>query len=216
MSDLVLPPHAIRAPAVGALALAGALWVGALQAQRGSPPAIEARRSATAQATADFETRVEAYANLHRKLEATLPALPKGATPQQVDRDQRAIEQLVVQARRDAKAGDIFTPGMQKVVRALLADEFKGPRGVEEHEIVHDEPHPVHPAINKRYPDDVPLSSMPPRVLARLPKLPDELEYRFVNDDLILMDVHAHIIVDYVTDAVPTHPKSAPRGRAPR
>ena len=33
-------------------------------------------------------------------------------------------------------------------------------------------------AVNTRYPDDLPVSTMPPQVLAMLPKLPEELEYR--------------------------------------
>jgi hypothetical protein len=174
MRHLTLPVPAIRAPAVGALALAGALWVGALQAQAASPPTSNPRGSATAQATADFEARVEAYAHLHKKLEATLPRLPKGATPQQIDSDQRALEQLIVQARPDAKVGDVFTPAMQTLVRALLADEFKGPHGaVEVKETGHDQAPPVK-VINKRYPDDVPLSGMPPKCW-RGSKLPNEL-----------------------------------------
>ena len=35
--------------------------------------------------------------------------------------------------------------------------------------------------VNGRYPDDSPLSTMPPQVLQTLPKLPEELEYRFVR-----------------------------------
>ena len=37
---------------------------------------------------------------------------------------------------------------------------------------------------------------MPPQVLKKLPKLPEELEYRFVRQNLILFDPHAHIIAD--------------------
>jgi hypothetical protein len=40
-------------------------------------------------------------------------------------------------------------------------------------------------------------------VLAALPKLPEEVEYRFVGDRLILLDAHGHIIVDYIEDALP-------------
>jgi hypothetical protein len=58
-------------------------------------------------------------------------------------------------------------------------------------------------AVNQPYPDQIPLSTMPPQVLQWLPKLPEELEYRFVADRLILMDVHAHIIVDYIEGALP-------------
>ena len=154
----------------------------------------------------EFQKRVNAYASFSLKLAATLPKLPKEATPQQIDQDQRAFEKLVVQERRDAKPGDLFIPEMQTYVRTLLADVFEGPLGAAERKAVHDEPHPVRPVINKRYPDDVPLSTMPPRLLANLPKLPDQLEYRFVHNDLILMDVHAHIILDFIADAMAPAP----------
>jgi len=58
-------------------------------------------------------------------------------------------------------------------------------------------------AVNGRYPDTIPLSSVPPQILKALPPLPEELEYRFIQNSLILLDVHAHIIVDYLTAAVP-------------
>ena len=38
----------------------------------------------------------------------------------------------------------------------------------------------------------VPLSTMPPQVLAALPQAAGGLEYRFIGDRLILLDVHAH------------------------
>ena len=57
--------------------------------------------------------------------------------------------------------------------------------------------------VNGRYPDAVPLSTVPPQVLQGLPKLPEELEYRFIGDRLILIDIHAHIIVDLIDDAFP-------------
>ena len=44
---------------------------------------------------------------------------------------------------------------------------------------------------------------MPPQILKALPPLPEELDYRFIETSLILLDVHAHIIVDYLTGAVP-------------
>jgi hypothetical protein len=57
--------------------------------------------------------------------------------------------------------------------------------------------------INGRYPDSIPVSTVPPQVLAVLPQLPSELEYRFIGTTLILLDARAHIIVDYMTGVLP-------------
>lgn len=46
--------------------------------------------------------------------------------------------------------------------------------------------------------------SWPPHLLAVLPPLPDELQYRFMNHDLILWDVHVNIIVDFIKGALPS------------
>jgi hypothetical protein len=43
---------------------------------------------------------------------------------------------------------------------------------------------------------------MPPTVLRALPALPDELEYRFVGRDLVLIDIHANLVVDILDAAV--------------
>jgi hypothetical protein len=58
-------------------------------------------------------------------------------------------------------------------------------------------------SVNGRYPDEVPLSTVPPQLLAGLPKLPEELEFRFVGHRLILLDVGAHIVADYIDRALP-------------
>jgi hypothetical protein len=148
---------------------------------------------------------------LHKKLEATLPKLPDHATPQQIDRNQRALGDLIAQARAGARPGDLFTPDMQAFVHREFARVFAGRQGQELRRQIHDEPHPIVPEINKRYPDIVPLATMPLGVLASLPQLPDELEYRFVDSHLILMDVHAHLILDYVRDAIPNDHRPAGR-----
>ena len=44
---------------------------------------------------------------------------------------------------------------------------------------------------------------MPTRLLLALPALPEELQYRFMNRALILWDVHAELIVDFIPDVIP-------------
>ena len=52
----------------------------------------------------------------------------------------------------------------------------------------------------------MPLATIPPQVLQTLPKLTQDLEYRFIGDALILLDVRAHLIADFIEDALPKHP----------
>lgn len=170
------------------------------------PPVNEARPLAPgdAEALADFNTRIEGYVKVHQKAEGTLPDLPKETTPEVVDRHQRALEKLMRAERAAAKPGDLLTPPVQRLVRQVLARVFSGKAGQEMKATILDEnPGPMPLTINGRYPDEVPLSTVPPQVLSALPKLPEELEYRFVGERLVLLDVHAHTIADYMNDAFP-------------
>ena len=163
--------------------------------------------SADAQSLATMNDRLKEYIDLHTKLEGTLPKLPKEATPEQIDTNQRALEKLVRGARANAKRGDIFTPEARPVIKRLLANVFGGPDGKQLKASIMDE-NPLDPAamkltVNRRYPDTVPLTTVPPQVLQTLPKLTEDLEYRFIGDSLILLDVHAHVIADFIDDALP-------------
>ena len=168
--------------------------------------AVEATpaRPSEAQAVASFEARVKEYVALHEKLESTLPGFPKRGTPEQIEKNQRALGDLIKAARRDAKPGEFFTPGMQTLVRRILADILSGPDGKTVKASIMDE-NPGVPklVLNERYPSSVPLSTMPPQVLAPLPKLKGELEYRFLGSRLILLDTEADIIIDFTDDVVP-------------
>jgi hypothetical protein len=162
---------------------------------------------ADAQALATMNERLKEYVDLHLKLERSLAKLPEEATPQQIDQNQRAFEKLVREARATAKPGDIFTPEARPVIRRLLATVFGGPDGKQLKASIMDE-NPVDPAalkltVNGRYPDTVPLTSIPPQVLQTLPPLTEDLEYRFIGDWLILLDTHAHVIADFIDNALP-------------
>lgn len=149
--------------------------------------------------------RVNQYVELHKQLEGKLPKLSKEASPKAIDQHQRALGRLVQEARRGAKPGDIFTPESQAVVKRLLARVFAGGEGAALRASIMDEnPGTVKLAVNGRYPDTVPLSTVPPQVLQGLPRLPEEMEFRFISRHLILMDVQAHIIIDLVENALPS------------
>ena len=175
------------------------------QTKPASPPATSAPAvPSDARTVATFTERVRQYSELHNKLEKTLPALPKETTPEAIDKHQRALEALIKQHRASAKRGDIFDPETEKMIRRVFAQIFAGSEGAKLKATIMDEnPTTTKLAVNSRYPDEVPLSTMPPQVLAMLPKLPDDLEYRFIGSRLILLDVHAHTIADYIENALP-------------
>ncbi|HTV00779.1 MAG TPA: hypothetical protein VMF13_09590 [Luteitalea sp.] len=171
-----------------------------------APPAHPGDVNPSAQTMAEFTRRVEEYVALHKKVESALPALPKEATPKVIDTHQRAFAAGVAKARASAKPGTLFTPPMQGEVRRLMAQLFKdsAARRQLRDSVMDDNPTGrVTLAVNARYPDEVPLSTMPPDVLKNLPRLPKEVEYRFVGEDLILLDPDAHIVVDFMPRALP-------------
>ena len=162
---------------------------------------------ADAQALATMIGRLKEYVALHTRIERSLPEMPKEATPQQIDENQRGLEKLVREARATAKPGDIFTPEARPVIKRLLASVFGGPDGKQLKASIMDEsqasPYAAKLTVNSRYPDTVPLTTVPPQVLQTLPKLTENLEYRFIGDSLILLDVDAHVIADFIEDVLP-------------
>ncbi|MEO7190023.1 MAG: hypothetical protein ABI051_03100 [Vicinamibacterales bacterium] len=162
---------------------------------------------ADAQALATMNDRLRDYVELHQRIEAALPKLPKDATPEQLDQSQRRFEKKMREARATAKQGDLFTPEATPVIKRLLVSVFEGPDGKQLKSSIMDE-NTVNASslklrVNSRYPDSVPLTSVPPQVLQTLPELAEDLEYRFVGHWMVLFDSHAHIVADYIPDAIP-------------
>ena len=60
--------------------------------------------------------------------------------------------------------------------------------------------------VNMTYPTNQPLATVPAKLLRALPDLPPELDTGSSGSSLILRDVKANIVVDFVRDVVPTIP----------
>jgi hypothetical protein len=101
-------------------------------------------------------------------------------------------------ARAQAKQGDIFTPPIAvEFKKALLLETNADTLAA----LMDDNPGDGQTRINGIYPEREPLSTVPPNVLAALPRLPDDIEYRFMGRDLILLDTRSNVIIDRVPDA---------------
>jgi hypothetical protein len=151
---------------------------------------------------ADFKERVDKYVELRKKADDSAPPLKETKDPAKIREAQEALVERIGAARAGTKRGDIFTPEISAHFRRLLRPELKeaGTKAL----MKDDDPNPDSVAfkINAPYPDKQPLSTVPPNVLATLPRLPKDIDYRFVGKHLILRDVRANMIIDYLPNAI--------------
>jgi len=160
--------------------------------------------SETARIFQEFAKRVEEYAKLQKQAKREVPPIGADATPAMISNYQSAIAAAIQAARANALEGDIFFPEVRSEFRRIIARELGGPAGASARALItEDTPRKIFLRVNAAYPEELPLATAPPSLLMNLPALPPELEYRFVNRDLILFDTSANLIVDFIRDVVP-------------
>jgi hypothetical protein len=172
---------------------------------RPDPQASAQKVNPDAQLLADFKSRIDKYMELHNRLEKQAPPLKETKDPAEIKASQDVLAQKIAEARKDAKPGEIFTPEIRQLFRRLMYPETKGKEGAETKAALAEEKQELKDVkirVNAPYPDGAPLMTVPPNILAALPKLPEDLEFRFVNKHMILLDVHANLIIDYVLNAI--------------
>jgi len=190
----------IRWPAALGLVLA----LGAAGAQLASQnPATQPPANPDALVLADFHKRIETYLDLHKDVEKGPARLKETNDPGKIRDAQATLAGRIRAARSDARPGDIFTPQIRAMFRRLMYPELKGREGREtKSEIKEDAPTGIPLEVNAIYPEGKALSTVPPNLLANLPQLPEDLEYRVVGKHLILRDVDANLIVDFIPNAI--------------
>ena len=113
-------------------------------------------------------------------------------------------------ARQGARPGDIFTDGVARMIRRRIATCL--PPEVLDAILAENQPdyeQPEAPAapplrVNAAWPPQIPFDFVPPQLLAALPPLPPELQYRIVGRSLVLWDHHANLVVDFLPRALTT------------
>jgi hypothetical protein len=175
-----------------AIAVGLALAVGTASAPSQTPP----------DPLEDFAARVSAYSVLRADLAKDLPLLSGANDPEYVRTVESALAARVRAARGSAKQGDLFTSqagtAIRRILREIQAETWKA--------IMDENPGAFPNRVNDSYPKSKPLSSVPPDLLARLPALPEGLQYRFVGAVLILHDTQANLIVDRLPEAISLGP----------
>jgi len=200
----------IRALAAAAL-LAGAAGCGMLN-RSPVPEPITPIQKATASPDnpdsailADFKARLEKYVRVQRALLDKVP-ISENATPAQIRARQETLAAQLRMIRKDAKPGDILTPQVAALFRRLINPELKGREGRDtKRALEEDDGTRAHVwlRVNATWPESEPLTTMPPNILANLPQLPEDVEYLITDErHLLLRDVDANIIVDFIYHAV--------------
>jgi hypothetical protein len=153
-----------------------------------------------------FHERVDSYVALHRRL-APPPAAAGSTDSLSRLLTSRYLASAIRSSRRTSQQGDIFTPDVATLFRQLLTDSI-GERDGETFlaELGHGAitPRGMHPTVNEPYAMTT-VFRMPPDVRLGLPPLPAELDYRIAAHDLLLWDIYAGIVVDFVPNAFVTH-----------
>lgn len=152
-----------------------------------------------------FDRGVNQYVRLHRRLERSLPPEHLFDDSEDMSLATDALHAALVDARPNVQEGSIFTPAVAYVLSTRLERAIVS---------LGRTPAEVWLEMNRGYLSGVPdirvNDRFPPRhvrvwpaLLDALPALPDVLQYRFVDRDLVLVDVHADLVVDILRDALP-------------
>lgn len=150
----------------------------------------------------DFEARVSSYVQLEKTQSSPHKATDSPA--KLADQHEQASAKMRT-ARPAARQGDIFTTEITAYFRRQLASTLNGPDGAKiKASLRHAEPvKKITLRVNEKYPQHIPLQSTPPTLLLNLPRLPKELQYRIVGNDLVLYDSNSDLVVDYIENALP-------------
>ena len=181
----------IQSSVVGVCVVASLAWPAAGAAQ--------ARVTQQAAVMADFNARVSAYVDLTKTATQGLPPLKRTDDPTEIASREVGLGDAIRAGRTGARPGDILTHETARHFRRIVKADFRS-RPRHGQKVMRDEIPHFHPKINQTYPSEWPLATFPATLLAALPALPDGLEYRLLSEALILRDVRANIIVDFILD----------------
>ena len=183
-----------------------------VQSETAPPPATPVQKASASPLNpdstiiADFNKRLDHYVKVQRALADKSPDLEETKNPADIKVAQETLAAKIREARKNAKQGDIFTPEIAALFKRLMYPELKGTEGRETKQALQEEDGEVAQVwlkVNATWPASEPLTTTPPNILANLPQLPEDVEYRVTNKrHLVLRDVDANIIVDFIYNAI--------------
>jgi hypothetical protein len=151
----------------------------------------------------EFSKRLQAYLQLREDLGRKLEPMTPTASASQLQARQQALAAALRNARVRAKPGDLIPVDVQQQIRETVQADFKRRTPATKKASLEEVPKGPMPGINKDYPEQAALPTVPPLLLASLPRLPDNLQYRFFGRHVVILDGDVEIVIDYVQNALP-------------
>jgi hypothetical protein len=151
----------------------------------------------------EFERRLQSYVHLREELARTLQPLSTTPSAVELEARQTSLAAALRAARKGARAGDLVPSDAAALIRVAVLQDLEhrslaAPRGTRA------EVPATAPAINGTIPADEALPTVPALLLAKLPHLPDNLQYRFLGRHVAVIDGDTELIIDYVANVLPT------------
>jgi hypothetical protein len=157
------------------------------------------------EATERFMERVQAYMEFRNDFTEMVPPLKAASDREAIETASNALAGALRAARPQAQIGDIFAPDIIVAFRQRIDDAIRQ-QGRAAEDLLAEMASEAslfcsRLAVNARF-DWSCSAATPGFLIAALPPLPDELQYRFVDGDLMLVDVPARLIVDIMPLAI--------------
>lgn len=201
--------------AVAALTTAVAAAQGAASAPQGSAPradqGVAARQAASpdanpqAVALAEFQRRLQGYVDLRADLARRLKPLSPTADSAELAARQDTLAAAIKEVRKGAKPGDMIPTRVAGQIRNVIDTDFRRRNPDARRALFEEIPEGVRPAVNAAMPDTSALATVPPLLLNQLPRLPDNLQYRFMARHVVLLDGDTRVIIDFIRNVLPPH-----------
>lgn len=151
----------------------------------------------------EFSKRLQAYLHLREDVGRALEPLAPTASASELQGRQQSLAAALRNARARAKPGDLIPMGVQQQIRETVHADFERRTPATKKASLEEVPKGPMPAINTNYPEQAALPTVPPLLLASLPRLPDNLQYRFFGRHVVILDGDVEIVIDYVQNALP-------------
>jgi hypothetical protein len=153
----------------------------------------------------DFQARLNDYLKLRQDLAKKLRPLAPTASSAELAARQESLAAAIRTVRKGARQGDLIPPAAASLIAAMVREDFHLRNPQVSRAVFEEVPNAPRPVINRQYPQNEALPTMPPLLLNKLPLLPDNLQYRFFGRNVVILDGDTELIIDYIPNVLPPH-----------